>query len=185
MVCIISIGKIDKYLSILFIGLLSTILIFTVYIQYPHFIFYPCIICILTSLSMCISIFPFLISTLKSKNKVESEKYIAKLKKFRFRKFLLIIISSFLDFIQTLVHIILYVQMNKYWIIDIIIINIFSYYIFKARLYRHHYLSIIIILLFNIFLFYYNLRNYQFNFSHLLFDILLEVFLSFILVINK
>ena len=186
MVCIIGFGELDKNLIIPIIGGIALTLINKFYIEYPLFVKYPFIICILSGLSMCLAIIPFLISKLQYKKKVKSKEYIAKIKKMRLRKYFLIFITTLLDFIQSIVlYIISFRKIFDYWIIDIIIIYLFSYFILKARLYKHQYLSTIIILLSNIFLFYYNLRYNQFNFIHILFDLFFEVFVCSIYVINK
>ena len=60
-------------------------------------------------------------------------------------KFLLILLGSVLDFIFKVVY---YYNLNEsenylnYWGTNIIFMSLFSYCLFKTKLYKHHYLSI-------------------------------------------
>ena len=135
---------------------------------------------------MCLAIIPLLILKYKSKKLLKSKGYIEKVKKLRIRKYIFIIIAGLIDNIQTMIFIVfLYGKKYNFWIIDIIIISLLSYFILKTRLHRHHYLSIIMILIANILLIYINLIDNDLSYIHILTDFLFEVFVCFIHVINK
>ena len=185
MVCIIGIGKVDKYLIIPIIGGIISNLINPIYNVPPLFIYYPFIFGLIPGISNFIAIIPFLISTFKSKKLFKTQEYIEKVKKKRLKKFLLIFIATLFSLSQSvLICFYFYGKIFHFWIIDIIIIYLFSYCILKARLHRHHYLSTIIIFISNIFLFIYQL-NYNDSFMHILLDLIFEILLSIIYVINK
>ena len=147
MVCIISIGKIDKYFIFPIIGGISIIFFTKLFNEELIFTNYPFIFSIISGLSMCIAIIPFLISELMSKKIVKTKEYIEKQKKLRLRKFLFIFIGTLFDFTQSMLNSFFSTQkIFNFWIFDIIIIYLFSYFILKTRLYRHQYLSAIIFL---------------------------------------
>ena len=68
-------------------------------------------------------------------------------KAIKYGKYKWILLSSFIDFIQTM-------SIDQFcsrcpvnmWIFDIAFISIFAYIIFKIKLYIHHYISIILII---------------------------------------
>ena len=99
-----------------------------------------------------------------------------------------ILLSAFLVFIQgILVIYTLQIEINL-WIWDIFITCFFYYLIFKIKLYKHHYLSMILIILIGLFidLFLENLQNdFENNFLFLLLAFLREIIYSLNDVIYK
>ena len=57
------------------------------------------------------------------------------------------ILSALLLFVQAIIFLYTYAIKTNTWIWDILITSLFYYLIFKIKLYRHHYLSMIIIIL--------------------------------------
>ena len=148
---IVTCGVIDKYIiSAIIPGLVSFL-----YMPIKGNIKindYPLLLCISSSLSLCLFIIPFLILKKRSKRKpIEHQKIMdeafKKYKKKRCKRFVLLIILAILDII---IDIIFYFYLNgkgkfSHYTFDIIIINFISYYLLKIKLYKHHYLCIIII----------------------------------------
>ena len=104
-------------------------------------------------------------------------------------KYKWILLSSVIDFIQTTViqQFSMYCRINM-WIFDILFISIFSFIIFKIKLYLHHYISVLLIIFVGISLDIY-LKLYYFNDAHyvvqMLFKFISEIILSLGLVIDK
>ena len=104
-------------------------------------------------------------------------------------KYKWILLSSVVDFIQTMVmdQFCAYCPVNM-WIFDILFISIFSYFIFKIKLYLHHYLSVLLIICIGIVLDVY-LQHYIFNdkdyFVSMIFKFFSEIFLSLGFIIDK
>ena len=135
----------------------------------------------LSSLSMSISLIPFLISEKlsNSKNKFDD---ISRTNKFQ--KFLFIIIATFIDFAETLFTIFFHANNINLWILDFIIISIFSHFILKINLYRHHYFSMVLILICGFSLYPLQINTFK-QPINIIRDLLLEISLCFSLVINK
>ena len=103
-------------------------------------------------------------------------------------KYPYIILSSVLNFVQSIVIVFTIVIRTNTWIMDILFSLIFYYLFFKIRLYKHHYLSIILIILIGIILdlIVGNLqRDIKNNILFLLLSLLREIICSLYDVINK
>ena len=110
-------------------------------------------------------------------------------KKRKFAKFKCMILSSVLDFIQTL----LLNELSKnvglnIWIFDIIFIYLFYYLILKFRIYKHQYISLIIIIFIGIILNIIGIihNNYSYKKYHcIIIRFICEIIFSLRIVINK
>ena len=150
-----------------------------------------------SSLGLMLSFIPFIIYKIRNKEfkcfdkniKNNNLVYNNLLEAIIYGKYKWILLSSFIDFIQTIVidNFCALCRVNM-WIFDILFISIFSYLIFKIKLYIHHYISIIIIISVGISLDIY-LDHYIFNdkdyFLQMLFKFISEILLSLGFVIDK
>ena len=126
----------------------------------------------------------------KPKNKghnIELE-YINQYEEIRYNKFKYILLSSIIDFIITVLICTYCIGLGiNMWTLEILFIYLFSYIIFRIKIYRHHYISGLIILIFGIIL---NLIDRRYNLTYeslnpFLIKLFCEYLLSFALVINK
>ena len=122
---------------------------------------HPFILGINAGLGFCLSFIPYLIfkknyDYLDKKNLEENEKqqlifnedediYLEK----SYNKHRQLYVIGFCDFIQKFLSF-LYVGLNNFWIFDIPFMILFSYFILKEKLYKHHFVSLILIILFGI-----------------------------------
>ena len=150
-----------------------------------------------SSLGLMLSFIPFIIYKIRNKEFKCCDKNIKNnnlvynnlFEAIIYGKYKWILLSSFIDFIQTIVidNFCALCRVNM-WIFDILFISIFSYLIFKIKLYIHHYISIIIIISVGISLDIY-LDHYIFNdkdyFLQMLFKFISEILLSLGFVIDK
>ena len=150
-----------------------------------------------SSLGLMLSFIPFIIYKIRNKEfkcfdkniKNNNLVYNNLFEAIIYGKYKWILLSSFIDFIQTIVidNFCALCRVNM-WIFDILFISIFSYLIFKIKLYMHHYISIIIIISVGISLDIY-LDHYIFNdkdyFLQMLFKFISEILLSLGFVIDK
>ena len=110
-------------------------------------------------LGYCISFIPFLIfkrnynylnqKSLDADEKLiynETEDYFFEKREKKIRQWLII---AFCDFLQKLLSFI-YEGLNNFWMFDILFILIFSHFILKVKLYKHHFISLILIIIFGI-----------------------------------
>ena len=67
-------------------------------------------------------------------------------------KWLYIFLYNFIELVQSIILIYSIELKSNYWILDIFITCIFYYFIFKIKLYKHHYFSMIIIIIIGIIL---------------------------------
>ena len=120
---------------------------------------HPFILGINAGLGYCISFIPFLIfkrnyDYLKQKNfdvdkKLiynETDDYFLEKREKKFRPWLII---AFCDFFQKLLSFI-YISLYNFWMFDILFILIFSHFILKVKLYKHHFISLMLIIIFGI-----------------------------------
>jgi len=164
---LLSIGKLDK--NIIFPiagGILKFILTIILDIDKFTLSTHPLIFSICASMGMCLSYFLFIIYKYKNanqKNIIEKNnkennckkkksliiklEYNDQLKDITYNKFKYIILTSLLDFILTILAVCFYsgTEVN-FWIFDILFICLFSYFIFKIKIYKHHIISIILII---------------------------------------
>ena len=120
---------------------------------------HPFILGINAGLGYCISFIPFLIfkrnyDYLNQKNFDVDKKLIYNENDDYFfekreKKFLPWSIIAFCDFIQKLLSFI-YLSLDNFWMFDILFILIFSHFILKVKLYKHHFISLILIIIFGI-----------------------------------
>ena len=107
----------------------------------------------------------------------------------KYGKYKYILLSSILDFIQTiLIDKFSAICVVNMWIFDIIFISIFSFFIFKIKLYLHHYISVLLIIFVGISLdifsghYIFNDKNYVLS---MIFKFISEIVLSLGFVIDK
>ena len=120
---------------------------------------HPFILGINAGLGYCISFIPFLIfkrnydylnqKTFDVDEKLiynETDDYFLEKREKKFRPWLII---AFCDFFQKLLSFI-YISLYNFWIFDILFILIFSHFILKVKLYKHHFISLMLIIIFGI-----------------------------------
>ena len=117
--------------------------------------------------------------------------YIDQYEEIRYNKYKYILISSVIDFLVTILVYNYCINLElTMWILDILFMYLFSYFIFKMKLYRHHKISILIIFVTGFIL---NLIHDRYikilTDINLIFSAIIklfcEIFISFGLVINK
>ena len=146
------------------------------------FINFDFIFAFISSASLSISLIPYLISKKLSK----SSQSFNKSKEFnKFKKFLFIIMTSALDYIATLMYVFSNYNNINLWFLDFFIIGIFSRFILKTHLYRHHYFCIVVILICGLGLYIIQTLNFKPKYIDILKCILFETTKSFGLVLNK
>jgi len=159
MVCI-NCGKIDNNIIFLIVSIIFIIIENIIYNKtniLDNFYRHIFIICIGQSLGKFVSFIPFIILNKKNKNLnkdneiindklIYKKEYYEKYRKIKYKKFGLIILFSFLNFILNIIYyrIMLFIEFD-FWIFDVVFIIIFSYFILNIKLYSHQYLSTIII----------------------------------------
>ena len=196
---LISIGKIDKYMIFPILGgIFNFIAILTE--SYTKFEKYPIVLSIASTSGMSLSFILLIIYKCRNKGKIilkensnillkdnlnnKDDKY----KKMTKNKLLYILFLSFLNFIITILffYVCISVKINL-WYFDILFLCLFSFCIFKIKIYRHHYLSIIIIILTGIIIDIV-VGNYNEIISNLLPNIIKfssEIVFSLYIIINK
>ena len=164
---IITIGKVNRKILIPILGGIINIFFLYLLSKNPKLkvgLDNPFLISIYSTFGMILSFIPYLIvknrtkqnknsensslTTQKLKSPIKLEHYdIYKRKKWD--KYKLILIAAIFYNIETLLYYIVAVKcVYNLWIFDIIFISLFSYIIFKSKLYRHQYISMIIITIF-------------------------------------
>jgi F0F1-type ATP synthase assembly protein I len=202
---IITFGKINKKFLIPIIGgILSLIYRFIANCnpKYNTAATNPFIMSIYTALGMILSFIPYLIVKYRSKkrnlniienktklNKVFTHHYIFNNKSL-VAKYKLIILSAVFDFIETSLVLVFCTKcIYNLWIFDILFISLFSYWLLKAKLYKHQYLSMIIIiilgLILNIIEYYKSDKKNKFDALEIFLKFLVEIFMSLCIVIAK
>ena len=176
--CLISKGYINKYiLFALIAGLSKCFVSVMLYIfkDYAKYNKHPLIIGFNAGIGMSLSIIPLIIVKTKSRRDKKNDKskvnqtqtligtntasswgdlsYLEKYdkKKLRIQKYLILLACAFLDFAQKFLSFFLKsLIINNIWMFNIIFISIFDYFILRAKLYKHQYISCIIIVLLGI-----------------------------------
>ena len=160
---------------------------------------HPFILGINAALGMCLSIIPLIWMKIKNKGvddpsilndkNLYKEEYINRYSKpkIKFNKTIIIVLSSFLDFLQKILTFLLSKNIeSNIWAFDILFLNIFSICILKTKLYRHQYFSIITIIILGIIL---NIINFYIQednkISFLWLPFLIEISYCLSLVLNK
>ena len=174
--CLISKGYINKYILFALIAGLSKCFVSIMVFKFDKFANYnkhPLIIGFNAGIGMSLSIIPLIIVKTKSRRDKTNDKskenqqlslkgtrislgdvnYIEKYdkKKLRIQKYLILLACAFLDFAQKFLSFFLKsLIINNIWMFNIIFISIFDYFILRAKLYKHQYISCIIIVLLGI-----------------------------------
>ena len=198
MSCLIKGGKIDKNFIFPIIALISIIIENTIYKKtsaldnyYSHIF----IICIGQSLGKALSFIPFIIFYLTNKNlgniikhnkSFYKKEYIEKYKYLKIKKYGLIVLFSFLNFLINIIYyrIILSIELD-FWLFDILFIILFSFLILKIKLYKHQYFSTIIIFICGLTLNIINLTTMEKNYINIFFSFLTETVFCLNIVVNK
>ena len=119
---------------------------------------------IIISISYIFTIIPFLILKYRTYNKQKKENIqnndlgdsednsTVAPKDITKGKWLYIFLYNFIELVQSIILIYSIELKSNYWILDIFITCIFYYFIFKIKLYKHHYFSMIIIIIIGIIL---------------------------------
>ena len=159
MACI-SLGKIDKSLIVILVGCVICFLNRLLNkIKYGKILFENLLLInICMALSRFLTIIPFIILVIRSRRKnkkleielptiSKSFEYYDKVKEARKGKWIYILLSAFIFLILSICLTRSFKIKTNAWIWYILFASIFYYLIFKVRLYRHHYLSIVLIIL--------------------------------------
>ena len=158
---------------------------------------HPFLLGINAGLGYCISFIPFLIfkrnyDYLNQKNFDVDEKliynetndYFLEKREKKFRPWLII---AFCDFFQKLLSFI-YISLYNFWMFDILFILIFSHFILKVKLYKHHFISLMLIIIFGIIIIIinnlYNEKSEDFFFK-ILNTLIIEIIFSLQMVVAK
>ena len=150
-------------------------------------------LCLISSLSMCLSFIPLIIikikypSLEKQYNYLKDENDTIKSYNEKSRKgFYSIIFTSILDFSVTIIKAIKgFTSVTNSWAFDIIIISFLSYFILDAKLFKHQYLCIIIIVITGIVLNIYDLYNFDWEIISIVYVYLKEIIFCLKICINK
>ena len=200
----IKIGNVDKKL---FLPILAGILYFPLYIiiDYSEVQSHYIIFCLCSSLGMCLSFIPLIISRINMKksmeNKIEKHKqknnnsieinliYNKISDEIKRYKFFFIFISALTDFSQSIIATltITYSIKVNFWLLDIFFLSFLSYFILNIKLLKHQILSMIIIISLGVILdlFFGNLFDFFTHFGYFLSRIFCEFSFSFSQIINK
>ena len=159
MACI-SLGKIDKSLIVILVGCIICFLNRLLNkIKYGKILFENLLLInICMALSRFLTIIPFIILVIRSRRKnkkleielptiSKSFEYYDKVKEAKKGKWIYILLSGFIFLILSICLTRSFKIKTNAWIWYILFASIFYYLIFKVRLYRHHYLSIVLIIL--------------------------------------
>ena len=198
MACI-SIGKIDKNMILIIVGCIINI-VDKMLSKFDEIkLFDHIIICMfILSIVKTFNFIPYIFLKMRSK-KVKLEKvnnsksfvssYVNKQKNMVAKyKYLYILLAASLFFIQSVIRVYTIKLKLNTWIVDIIIYCLFYYIIFKNKLYKHHYLSIVLIIIAGLILdlALTNIQNDLINnFPFVLLRLLGEILYSLHDVINK
>jgi len=162
----LSLGKIDKNIIPIIVGCVFCFLT-RLLLLFPgdsELFDHAIIVNILVSISYIFTIIPFLILKYRTNNKhkIESiknndledmeDKPTITQKDITKGKWLYIFLYNFIDFVQGIIILYAIDLKSNYWILNIFITSIFYYLIFKIKLYKHHYLSMILIIVIGIIL---------------------------------
>jgi len=176
--CLISKGHINKYIIFALIAGVSKCFVSIMIYKFKSYAKYnehPLIIGFNAGLGMSLSLIPLIIVKVKSHREIKIAKlnlnktgslkqantantladlnYLEKYdkKKLRIQKFLILLACAFLDFLQKFLSFFLNkLIINNIWMFNIIFISVFDYFLLRAKLYKHQYISSIIIVILGI-----------------------------------
>ena len=146
----ISLGDINKFLLFPFVGGMTKLLLELILDRTnSEFKSHPLIKGVNAGLGMSLSIIPFIIINIRTKS---LNKKIIVLKgeknKLEKGKYILLLICSFLDFLQKYLSFnLIHDSNNNVWIFDLIFLSLFSMFILNEKLYRHQYLSLLFMII--------------------------------------
>ena len=207
MTCLITFGKVNKHIIFPIIGgilkfIFKYLTSISTIITHNH----GTVLCFCSSLGMSLSFFLFLIYKTKIKslspknrnnNNIKSAllielEYNDQLEIIKYHKYLHIFITAILICLLNIASNVYIPKVRvNFWTFDIVFISLFSYLIFRIKIYKHHYICIIIFIvagiIFDSYLGVYSLSNNK-DMNHIKFLILRflgEIIFSLIIVINK
>ena len=194
---IISLGTIDKkILFTIFGGLFKLVANIILYHSEVKMKTHPCILGINGGLGLSLAFFPYLYLLFRNCKVIkfgsdndyliynDTSLEINDLK--RKKRICYILEIAILDFLQKFLsffYVAFYVE--NLWIFDSLLILIFSYFILKTKIYRHHFISLIMIIIIGIILIIINSYDKEVNFLGFFITLLTEVFYSLENVICK
>ena len=169
----LSCGDINKHIIYVIIGGLGKIFAELIYKVDNEIHLHPFYLGIASGLGMCLSIIPYIFLRMKTKSLRKSQKALllpiinndnaingsnrasfqidgeTKIsKKMICQKYLLILLTGFLDFLQKILsYIFIENIIYNFWIFDMVFLSLFSYIILKNKLYKHQFLSLGIMVL--------------------------------------
>ena len=194
---ILSLGAINKKILIaVFGGLFKLVANIILYHSEVKMKTHPCILGINAGIGLSLSFFPYIYllflncKTFKFDSNNDYLIYNDTLHKIndlkRKKRICYILEIAILDFLQkflTFFFVDFYVE--NLWIFDSLLILIFSYFILKTKIYRHHFISLIMIIIIGIILIIINSYDKEVNFLDFFITLLTEVFYSLENVICK
>jgi len=192
----ISLGDINKYLFFPFVGGMVTLLfnLFNGKID-KEFKKHPLLRGVNSGLGMSLSIIPFLIIEIRTKslgeeisknliayeNKKKEEK-----NKLTKGKYILLLICSFLDFLQkSLSFVIIHDSENNVWIFDLIFFTFFSWFLLNEKFYKHQYLSLLLMVIIVFITFILDYNHIKENIGDFFLVLYIELVYSINHVLNK
>lgn len=200
----ITCGNINKNIIYIIIGGLSKfvadVILYESGIKITKDKQHPYLLGINSGLGMSLSLIPFIFITIQSRRQkrknalnlidkklIIKDSYKVLFKKMRFKKYLLILLSSILDSSQKfLTHNFKAKIEQNFWIFDIVFICAFSVLILKTKLYSYQYLSLSIIIILGIILNVIILYgDAGFEIESVLYVLSIEILYSLKIVINK
>ena len=190
----ISLGEINRYIIFIIIGAIfmsGTSIITNISQFFNPENFYIIIFTLANSLGLSLSF--ILVIIYKKSNKVNKvNKLELIIKNHKKEKFLWILFVSIIDYISTIFSFLLYKPIYSlfiFWTSDILSLSLISYIIFKVKLYKHHYLSIIIImilgLLYDIKTEIFTYENFKNNYLEVIYNIIEKIFADFSYILYK
>ena len=211
---LITFGIINKKVFFILFGGIGKILAELVYKLPNEIEKHPFYLGLASGLGMMLSFIPLIITKIKTKSILNKDKierisnqnainYDPSLKsqvkkQKEYEKYLLILLTGFLDFGQKILsYVFIESVIYNFWIFDMIFLNIFSYLILGSKLYRHQFLTLGIMILLGIAINIINeLDNKKFHnyndypienvsYKNLLLVLSIEVLFSLSVVINK
>ena len=196
---LISCGEWNSNMIFLIIGGVSKFVVNIILYLFPDGAVlnkHPFLLGINAGIGMSLAIIPYIIILKSYKrgktNKLNENKYLEEIKnrnspKLRKEKYLIIFLCAFLDFFQkVLVFMFSYSISNNIWIFNIVFLNVFTFMLYKAQIYKHQYFSSGVIILLGIGLNIINLRNIKLSdFPILLLSIFIEIIYSLAIVLAK